>query len=60
MIGIAAIAGKRSQQNVDTYRNSSQSDENQNKWVLSERDIAFLIAQTGKYRYLFYAHFINP
>jgi hypothetical protein len=47
MMSIAAITSKLSQQNV----NPSESDEQKNKWNLTERDTAFLISQTGKYKY---------
>jgi hypothetical protein len=53
MIGIGAICGKRSQQSVNTYKNPSELEEQQNKYILAERDIAFLSSQTGKYKYLF-------
>jgi hypothetical protein len=53
MIGIAAICSKRSQQSVNPYKNPSESEEQQNKYILAERDIAFLSSQTGKYKYLF-------
>ncbi len=51
MMGIAAITSKLSQQNVNPHRNAFESDEQQNKWTLSERDIAFLVSQTGKHKY---------
>jgi hypothetical protein len=53
MIVIAAICSKRSQQSVNPYKNPSESEEQQNKYILAERDIAFLSSQTGKYKYLF-------
>jgi len=53
MIGIGAICGKRSQQSVNTYKNPSELEEQQNRYILAERDIAFLSSQTGKYKYLF-------
>lgn len=59
MLGIAAITSKRFQENLNAFGNSSESDEQKNKWILSERDIAFLVAQTGKYKYLFYVNFIK-
>jgi hypothetical protein len=59
MIGIAAISSKRSRQSVNTHKNRSDSDEEQNKWNLTERDITFLCSQTGKYKYLFHDNFIK-
>lgn len=48
IVGIAAIAGKPSQNSVYPYNGSMKPEIQQKKWILSERDIAFLIAQTGK------------
>jgi hypothetical protein len=48
-MGIAAISRKRLEQST----NPLESNEEQNKWILTERDTAFLVSQTGKYKYLF-------
>ncbi len=47
MMSIAAITSRLSQPNV----NPSESDKEEHKWTLNERDINFLVAQTGKYKY---------
>jgi len=49
MMGIAAIGAKRFRQSTHPLG----SDEEENKWILTERDTAFLVSQTGKYKYLF-------
>ncbi len=59
MFGIAALGNQWSPQSVNKHTNPSESDEQRNKWNLSERDIAFLVSQTGKYKYLFYANLIK-
>ena len=46
MMSIAAITSKL-QQNI----NPSESDKQEHKWILAERDINFLVSQTGKYKY---------
>jgi hypothetical protein len=47
------INNRQPHQNVHIHENPLKSVEQQNKWILSERDIAFLVSQTGKYKYLF-------
>ncbi|CAF2719028.1 unnamed protein product [Rotaria sp. Silwood2] len=46
-IGTVTINQKRPQQSENKYRNLSESDDQDIKWALSERDIKFLCSQTG-------------
>lgn len=49
VIGISGLNTKRFQENMEAIRNPSEVDQQKKKWVLNERDIAFLMSQTGNY-----------
>lgn len=48
-VGISGLNTKRFQENMEALRSPLESDEQRKKWVLNERDIAFLMSQTGNY-----------
>lgn len=58
-ISVIGPQSKRSQQSINTHKNASESHEQSNEYVLLERDVAFLSAQTGKYKYLFTTNLIK-
>lgn len=53
VVGISPMSQKRSVQPLSTSTNPPEVDQQQSKWTISERDVAFLRSQTGKYRYFF-------
>jgi len=48
MIGLAAVNSKSAPHSFGIYPNVIISDQRRSKWTLTERDITFLISQTGK------------
>lgn len=49
--GISGFNSKRFQENMEALRNPPESNEHQKKWILTDRDVAFLVTQTGTYQY---------
>ena len=49
VVGISGLNTKRFQENMEALRTPLESNEQRKKWVLNERDVAFLISQTGNY-----------